>query len=406
MASSFTWLDYSEQDKRKMLEVVSAFSEKRTQDELGIGGVSYAFSEMLFPGTSTIQTRARYFLFIPWIYRDLVRRRISAQKFAREARQQEIELINALAASADTVGVIGKRARHTLKRLPSSIYWAGLNAWGIRLFPGSQEEFHQSIEEFSISRKLHSDDGDRIDRIGLQDWDRSLPAPPPNFPNQTSFQLTIEESAYLRDRILLRHPDSLLAFLVSQGTPNQAVNFAWEHPQFAEFSPQIQRQLLHARRFSDMMLGAALLYNLMLAEEKRLSDLSRYELRLQDWANWIHDRHSEFQTWDRDDFWRTISDNGAIVGLQTRTFITQWIELALQPNLAQLIVHDETARLRIRHREKLLKGRQARLGNPRALELWQGESGMAQLDYRWSIVQRIVSDILKGFYPEDENAAS
>lgn len=406
MASSFTWLDYSEQHKRQMLEIVSAFSEKRTQDELGIGTVSYAFAEMLFPGTSTIQTRARYFLFVPWMYRELARRGIAVQKVAREARKQEIELINAIAASTDTVGLIGKKARHTLKRLPSNIYWAGLGSWGIRLFSGSQEEFHHSINEFSRSYKLRGDDGDLIDRKGLRDWDRSLPAPPPNFPSEASFQLTIEESAYLRDRILLRHPDTLLAFLVSQGTPNQAVNFAWEHPQYAEFSPQVQRQLTHACRFSELMLGAALLYNLMLAEEKRLSDLSRYELRLQDWAEWISDRRSEFQNWDRDDFWRTISDSGATVGLQTRTFITQWIEFALQPNLAQSIVQDETARLRIRDREKLLKGKQARLGNPRALELWQGESGIGQLDYRWSVVQRIVSDILKGFYPEDENAAS
>lgn len=54
--------------------------------------------------TSTIQTRARYFLFIPWIYRELVHRKTSAQRIAQEARKQEIEFIHALAASADTTG--------------------------------------------------------------------------------------------------------------------------------------------------------------------------------------------------------------------------------------------------------------------------------------------------------------
>lgn len=73
MTSSFTWLDYSEQDKRKMLDVISLFSEKTTRDELGIGSVRDAFADLFFPGTSTIQTRARYFLFIPWIYLDLVK---------------------------------------------------------------------------------------------------------------------------------------------------------------------------------------------------------------------------------------------------------------------------------------------------------------------------------------------
>jgi len=51
-----------------MLDVINAFSEKDTRDELGFGSVRDAFADTLFPGTSTIQTRARYFLFVPWIY--------------------------------------------------------------------------------------------------------------------------------------------------------------------------------------------------------------------------------------------------------------------------------------------------------------------------------------------------
>ena len=67
MASSFTWLDYSEKERQKMLDILSALKEHETRDELGIGAVRDAFSDMFFPGTSTIQTRARYFLFVPWI---------------------------------------------------------------------------------------------------------------------------------------------------------------------------------------------------------------------------------------------------------------------------------------------------------------------------------------------------
>ncbi len=66
--SSFGWLDYSEHERRRTLDVVELFREKDTRDELGIGSVRDAFADLLFPGTSTIQTRARYFLFISWIY--------------------------------------------------------------------------------------------------------------------------------------------------------------------------------------------------------------------------------------------------------------------------------------------------------------------------------------------------
>lgn len=38
MASSFTWLDYSEYERRKMLDVIELFGERTTRDELGLGG--------------------------------------------------------------------------------------------------------------------------------------------------------------------------------------------------------------------------------------------------------------------------------------------------------------------------------------------------------------------------------
>lgn len=59
--SAFVWLDYSERERRKMLDVVDLFREHDTRDELGVGSVRDAFADMLFPGASTIMTRARYF---------------------------------------------------------------------------------------------------------------------------------------------------------------------------------------------------------------------------------------------------------------------------------------------------------------------------------------------------------
>jgi hypothetical protein len=47
MQSSFTWLDYSEQDRRKMVDVVSAFREQDTRDELGIGRIRDGFADLL-----------------------------------------------------------------------------------------------------------------------------------------------------------------------------------------------------------------------------------------------------------------------------------------------------------------------------------------------------------------------
>src|SRR5678815_1970688 len=99
--SSFAWVDFSEEDRARMNAVVQLFQESETVDELGLGVVRDAFANLLFPGTSTIQTRARYFLFIPWIYRRQELRGVSAAEIAKRARDDEIRLIDALLDSED-----------------------------------------------------------------------------------------------------------------------------------------------------------------------------------------------------------------------------------------------------------------------------------------------------------------
>ena len=62
MTSTFAWLDHSEEQRRQILDVLDLFREKGTIDELGLGTIRDAFADMLFPGTSAPQTKARYFL--------------------------------------------------------------------------------------------------------------------------------------------------------------------------------------------------------------------------------------------------------------------------------------------------------------------------------------------------------
>lgn len=68
MPSTFSWLDHSERERRRVLDAIDQFAETDTRDELGLGALRDGFANLFFPGTSTIQTRARYFLFVPWVY--------------------------------------------------------------------------------------------------------------------------------------------------------------------------------------------------------------------------------------------------------------------------------------------------------------------------------------------------
>ena len=64
MIPSLTWLDFTTDDRHRMRRVLDLFTEQGTVDELGLGTLRDALSDALFPGTSTLQTRLRYLLFI------------------------------------------------------------------------------------------------------------------------------------------------------------------------------------------------------------------------------------------------------------------------------------------------------------------------------------------------------
>lgn len=76
MVSALGWLDHDSDARTKTLNILALFQQKESRDELGIGSIRDSFAEQLFPGTSTIQTRLRYMLFIPWIYQYLENQRI------------------------------------------------------------------------------------------------------------------------------------------------------------------------------------------------------------------------------------------------------------------------------------------------------------------------------------------
>lgn len=178
-----------------MLDATRLFKDQNTVDELGMGTVRDTFADLFFPGTGTVQTRARYFLFVPWMYLSLERRRIPSSEFTERARTEELNLIAVLAQSEDADGTIGIQARRKLKRIPSHIYWQGLGSWGIRLFQGSQDQYHRSLNNFyESSRQVQFTDDKEPVGSGLQfNWHTHLPATPRDFPGKVSLNLARTE---------------------------------------------------------------------------------------------------------------------------------------------------------------------------------------------------------------------
>jgi hypothetical protein len=398
MSSTFSWLDHSDRERQRMLDAIERLAEKETRDELGLGAIRDGLSDLFFPGTNTIQTRARYFLFVPWIYRAIEAGASTLKDPAARGRRDELALIEALCASGNHEGVIGARARNKLKRLPSNIYWLGLGKWGIRRFPGSQEDYHQRLRSPDHLTAVLDDDADIVEGSPRPNWHRGLPDPPEGLLEATDLRLSGDEAIYLRERIRHSSADSLLHHLLNESTGMQGA-LPWLHPACASLPSRLAEPLAHARLFSETMYGAALLYNLLLLEasppgEDHEQHLAQLRSELTAWCIELQARETAIKEWDRRAFWALVK-RLANVRESTERFVSSWWDLATWRD-SKLGIDSAAARDLIRNREQRLKGSRSRLGNLRALEHWQGAAGLTRLNYRWGVTTRIINDIHAG----------
>lgn len=383
--SFIAWIDFDQADRDRTRRIMDLFGNEESRDELGLGAIRDALADLMFPGTSTIQTRLRYMMFVPWIYQIAGREKGTASSRRDLARALEIRLIDALDRGGEKNGVIGSDARERLKRLPSDVYWAGLLALGIRQFQGSR------------SACLEAGPGD-ASRL----WSPGLPVAPEGFLTDPAFQahfaLTSAEADFMRDRLVHEAPGSLFT-LLSRAQNDAECDFIWLHPARADWRGEIQSLVLHAERFSRLMLGASLLYNLMLsekaasrqgAEHGEWSDRVEFYLaRLNDWAE---DTPPEtFEDWSLPELWDVIRTTPHAVKPQTCRFIEDWRNTVRA--CSGKVSSDDVARQLVQERESRLKGPKSRFRNDGALARWRGASGATQMSFRWQIVSSHLKDL-------------
>ncbi|GGC74193.1 hypothetical protein IEU95_16015 [Hoyosella rhizosphaerae] len=206
MPSSLAWLDNSREDPQRMRELLSMFSDSESRDELGIGQIRDAFADLLFSGTSTLHTRAKYFLLVPWCYLSAEKRGVSGARFSAAVEQHEKLVIRTLKEAGDIDGLIGRRAGPMVKSLPSSVYWSALGRYRVRL----------AEDRFS---PVFADGEDELTERQQGMWHATLPKVPVNFPHTIpgGLDLLSGEAQWLRERILSGAGGTLLAHFVLPG---------------------------------------------------------------------------------------------------------------------------------------------------------------------------------------------
>lgn len=381
------WIDFSKSDRDLVLSVLRQLTEPGAVDELGIGTIRDGFSDILFPGTSTIQTRAKYLFIIPYICLELERgKKLLPRQFIEALEQSELDLIDILAVNG-AEGVIGQRSRQTLRRKPSSIYWSALRTYGFISEPVTLTEYAALVharkttseQEKGLGKRKAKHEDDTIDDSdvgmgGTVFW--RVPAAEENWRENLTIKLTLDEATYLRDRItsMPGARDSLLALVLRENR----LDFT-EYEKFDDINamqsimpPELLRDYKLARDFSRFIFGAQVRYNII------------YSNGQNELANELWLQYKEEQP--------TVSLADVQARLKPRASVMRF----LKAYESAIDNESELDNLVIR-REKELKGAaRAKLTNTELYKYDDNNVNMSSLVYRLPNVQRIVKDIFEG----------
>lgn len=393
--SFVAWLDHSTEDERRVREMIRLFDQPETQDALGFGQVRDAYGDLLFPGTSTLHTRAKYLLFIPWCSIAASARGYAGERLERTSRDNERRLIQTLSTMPDVQGLIGGRRGWTVQNLPSGTYRTALERWHIR---GDEDQEAPSPD----------DDGQLT--AATHGWDRRLPAPPINFPERApgAFALTYAEAEYLQSRLLsIDGSQSLFGYLADHlGAPLEAPRL-WDEPHVDAAPPHIKDDVRLAETFSTLSHGANLLYNYLIAQKYESDGFStienpveRYEERLNQWADTLRESTTTWASW-REVRMRAADENGNVLhNISLDAFAETWFELVAE-NEPHALWRSDAAQKLVRTREISIKKLQSRFTNPGMLSRWGGSSGAGAFEFRWTQARQLLNDIAAGLRSDD-----
>jgi hypothetical protein len=392
------WIDYSSEHRNKVLAVLHALSAPEAVDELGIGLIRDGFADILFPGTSTIQTRAKYFFIIPYLLMELEKgRHSSPQRMLEKLKEEEIALIQTLNKEGVS-GVIGARAGKDLKRRPSSIYWNGLRTFEMFKYDSlSLENYAKALISMQNNKNTalafgheELDDADLAHGEYTSTFWRCI-IPESDWKNQLSMNLTYEEADYLKDRIskATHSKNSMFAFLLSQDRAVfEAINDFETIGASLSLPDDLREDYLQAMKFSEFISGANIRYNVILSNGENQDAIDK-------WAEWLSSPfvQSEFQSFQ----FSAIIDRLKIKNLRLVRFLGEWQKVVVTG------AEEEIDRLIIKREIELKSKDRAKLQNSKVYSYNDGNwVGTEKLHYRFRNAKGLIADIFAGL--EGNNA--
>ena len=388
-----------------MLEAIDQFKDDTTVDDLGLGVIRDALADTLFPGTSTLHTRVRYALFVPWLLQHAAFSHSEVSAMRQAFEDSEFQLINALGKGGESEGIIGRVAGKNLQRTASSVYWGMMSQW--RIFePGFtvQNFFERHLLRDQQRKAPRADDPEAgLDLVptGIHE---ALPAAPPGLLRSTDFTLRAQDEQFLRDAITYSVPGTLLAHLAqhrpSSWTDASRAPRSFAAPQITdELPPQLKDTVRVAQKFAVAIHGASLTYNHILA--RKTQRLKQEQSLEQFYAQWIAEWFTETQdlgvptAQEQLELWELVNRTNRTLSRNTISFIEDWFSAVNSAQRPEDLFTSQTVIERITVRERQKKGARARLkpGNRQALDAWSGAAGTGRYNFRWNYVVQHLQDL-------------
>lgn len=232
------FVNFNTEEKKRVAKMMQLLQESEAIEELGIGRVRDHFSNTLFPGTSTLQHHAKYFVVMPSLYYHTAfksRKFHNLAEVSRYIKEAEIQITRQLSEDEngvlrnDLVGITGintyKEALNDYNKYvkydPAYIYGSGLVRYGIipdtaverLILELNKKHFTDPHNKSNLkSEDTTEDAGDMSgDKQVIKTCGKSY-----DFFNGKTMSLALseEEATFLKERILENCEGTMLTYLI------------------------------------------------------------------------------------------------------------------------------------------------------------------------------------------------
>ena len=429
MVSKIGWIDFSPIDRNRVKRFMDLMGMGGVVDELGIGMIRDAMSNKLFPGFSTLYTRAKYFFITPYILIDKEKKQTKRQSGKDYFHKAEVDTNRLIIQYYDnhpeqsSESFFGKDKKDgNLKRQPSEIYWNGIQHLHLLESESTLDQIlsdkHSLMDE--LLSKNRGDDTTKEQGenqvVGCENV--SYDSNWQKFIKDNGLRLTRTEAETLRDRLQLYSKDSLLAALVAneklwtlyksaleESKQSKYLDNAFVH--FVESSinqvsnEELRKNLIKAHDMALFLHGAHIAYNIQVWSKVNAPDdfINKRRSEGIEWLSSLSGRMLDYKNFQIDDCFK-----GTNLKAPTQHFLKDIQQLIKSTTDWNNVEAELCSLTECQERwNKKSKSRFVKIEKGQVIEEMNKPQwlGLSLINYRYLSTLSVINDIYEGLTKEE-----